>query len=247
MAFNLHWRTIAVLAGLIATSACGSAKPHPHHAAAIDSSGAAREALVEKAAADKAAADKAAARKASEEHEAANRAALDKAAADDAAAWDRTVAGIELTVEGSSAAMALDAALETLPWKAPPCLDPCPKVIKRASLGKAGELRIVSAPLYKDGPGLGLAVVFGGGARWWSTVPTELEAFECGAGHCIEKKIVDITIRRRSDHFRVTFLIRELHYLNEGGIGRHPSSWSVNVVVDCTLGSIPRCTNGSAP
>lgn len=238
VAFNL-WRTLAVIEALVAMSACGSTKPRPRQAPVVDSAGAAREAQP--------AADEAAASKASEQHEAANRAALDKAAADEAAAWDRTVAGIELMVQGSTAATAFDAALATLSWKPPACSDPCPKVIKRASLGKAGELRIVSAPLYKDAPELGLAVVFGAGARWWSTVPTQLETSGCGAGHCIEKQILDITIRRRSDHFRVTFLIRELHYLNEGGIGPHPSSWTFSVVVDCTLASIPKCTDGSAP
>lgn len=237
----MTWRTIAIAGGIAATG-CGSSKPHPEEASAPERANSEQQ-VVGKNRDDSAAADRAAAAKRIEEHEAANRAALEKQRADEEAAWARAAAGIEEIVQGSSAETALNAAIATLSWAAPPCAGSCPTVIRRASLGTAGELRVVSAPLYKDGPGTGYAVVFGSGERWWSTIPRAIEVFDCGAGHCIEKQILDITVKRRTDRVRVTFTVSEDHYHNEPG-APHASSIS-DVVIECTLDAVPSCTDGS--
>jgi hypothetical protein len=241
MASSRSWRTFAILAGIVATPiaiGCGGSTPQ------LKPTSVAHEAVVNKPADDATAADRARQMKAIDQHEAANRAALDKEAADEAAAWDRTVSGTELVLPGITAETAFAAAIATLSWEAPRCAASCPTVNKRASIGKAGELRVVSAPLYKDGPGIGYAVVFGAGARWWSTVPREIESSDCGAGHCVAREILSVSVRQRTDLFQVTFTVREDHYVNVPG-AKHDAS-SSNVVVECTLDAIPRCTDGSA-
>jgi hypothetical protein len=163
-------------------------------------------------------------------------------AADVAVAYaDDDAAEATPAAAGETPDAAIDAALRAAQpgdAKLPGCEGTRRTVARKASLGAAGELRVMTVPL--DCPTTTFALVFGANQQWWSSPPTELVGSDCGMGHCIEKTLVGMTIHHRRDRVAVTFRVREARTTHVPG-GKNEVS-ILRQTLTCTLGAAPTCT-----
>jgi hypothetical protein len=159
----------------------------------------------------------------------------DKVAAQAQADADRAAAEM---ARANETARAQGVILTTATTNPPAC---CTTLVKKASLGKLGEVQIwkgAAEQLTK------YVVVFGSGSTWRLAEPIDyIEGGDCGAGHCVDRKLGDVAIDTNASGFRVAFHITEDHYRNEGG-AKHENTSTHDVVVACTIDATPTCDDG---
>lgn len=165
-------------------------------------------------------------------------AADDKVAAQAQADADRAAAEVARAIETARA----EGVIVTTETKTPPAC--CATLVKKASLGTFGEAQVWKGPSEQATK---YVVVFGSGSTWQLAEPIgDIEGGDCGAGHCVDRKLDGVVIANTNEGFRIAFHVTEDHYRTEGH-AKHDDTSTHDVIVACTLGTTPTCTDGRYP